>query len=140
MHVAYYHLPGLFEFYELYRTFLPLFRGHREYFYSWCDIGSIYGAPADCIWGGYKHIIFHRQQNIIRGAVPATIIRVVMRFDLFLAADPIALVVMRVPFALFQAADGLGFEGIAALVVGMPFGFLFPTDEFIALDGMGMLV
>ena len=50
--MAHYHLPGLFEFYELYRIFLPLFREHREYFYSWCDIGSIYGAPADCIWGG----------------------------------------------------------------------------------------
>ena len=49
---AYYHLPGLFEFYELYRAFLPLFRGHREYFYDWCVIGSIYGAPADCLWGG----------------------------------------------------------------------------------------
>lgn len=50
--VAFYHLPGLFEFYELYRIFLPLFREHREYFYDWCDIGSVYGAPADCIWGG----------------------------------------------------------------------------------------
>lgn len=50
--IAYYHLPGLFEFYELYRLFLPLFRSHREYFYDWCEIGSIYGAPADCIWGG----------------------------------------------------------------------------------------
>ena len=49
---AYYHLPGLFEFYELYRVFLPLFREHREYFYDWCEIGSVYGAPADCIWGG----------------------------------------------------------------------------------------
>ena len=49
---AYYHLPGLFEFYELYREFLPLFRAHREYFYDWCEIGSIYGAPADCVWGG----------------------------------------------------------------------------------------
>ena len=49
---VYYHLPGLFEFYELYREFLPLFRSHREYFYDWCEIGSIYGAPADCIWGG----------------------------------------------------------------------------------------
>ena len=27
--IAYYHLPGLFEFYELYRAFLPLFRDHR---------------------------------------------------------------------------------------------------------------
>lgn len=49
---AYYHLPGLFEFYELYSVFLPLFRRHREYFYEWCEIGSIYGAPAECIWGG----------------------------------------------------------------------------------------
>lgn len=49
---AYFHLPGLFEFYELYRVFLPLYREHREYFYDWCEIGSIYGAPSDCIWGG----------------------------------------------------------------------------------------
>ncbi len=49
---AYYHLPGLFEFYELYRRFLPLYREHPEYFYDWCEIGSIYGAPMDCLWGG----------------------------------------------------------------------------------------
>lgn len=49
---AYYHLPGLFEFYGLYSLFLPLFYNHREYFYDWCEIGSIYGAPADCLWGG----------------------------------------------------------------------------------------
>ena len=49
---AFYHLPGLFEFYELYRVFLPLFRQPREYFYDWCEIGSIYGAPGDCLWGG----------------------------------------------------------------------------------------
>lgn len=49
---AYYHLPGLFEFYELYEAFLPIYREHREYFYDWCGIGSIYGAPADCIRGG----------------------------------------------------------------------------------------
>ena len=34
---AIYHLPGLFEFYELYRRFLPLFRTHREYFYDGCE-------------------------------------------------------------------------------------------------------
>ena len=50
--IAYYHLPGLFEFYELYSAFLKLWCEHREYFYDWCDIGSVYGAPADCIWGG----------------------------------------------------------------------------------------
>ena len=49
---AYYHLPGLFEFYELYRLFLPLFREKREWFYPWCELGSLYGAPADCLWGG----------------------------------------------------------------------------------------
>lgn len=52
MKKAYYHLPGLFEFYELYKVFLSIYREHREYFYDWCEIGSIYGAPADCVWGG----------------------------------------------------------------------------------------
>lgn len=51
-HTAHYHLPGLFEYYELYSAFLPIFYEHREYFYDWCDIGSIYGAPSECIWGG----------------------------------------------------------------------------------------
>ena len=50
--IACYHLPGLFAFYDLYAAFLPLYREHREYFYDWCEIGSLYGAPADCIWGG----------------------------------------------------------------------------------------
>lgn len=49
---ARFHLPGLFEFYELYQRFLPLYKAHREYFCDWCEIGSIYGAPSDCIWGG----------------------------------------------------------------------------------------
>lgn len=49
---AYYHLPGLFEFYELYQVFLPLYYKHRNYFYDWCNIASIYGAPSDCLWGG----------------------------------------------------------------------------------------
>ena len=52
MPTAHYHLPGLFEFYDLYRAFLPLYRTHREYFYDWCDIASLYGAPAGCLWGG----------------------------------------------------------------------------------------
>lgn len=52
MCMTHYHLPGLFEFYGLYRVFLPLFYEHRDYFYEWCDIGSVYGAPENCIWGG----------------------------------------------------------------------------------------
>ena len=49
---AVFHLPGLFEFYELYRRFLPLFREHRDWFYGECSIGSVYGAPAGCRWDG----------------------------------------------------------------------------------------
>ena len=52
MRKAVYHLPGLFEFYELYRAFLPLLRKHRDWFYEESEIGSIYGAPSDCLWGG----------------------------------------------------------------------------------------
>lgn len=50
--IVYYHLPGLFEFYDFYSKFLPLYQNHREYFYNWCEIGSIYGAPEDALWGG----------------------------------------------------------------------------------------
>ena len=49
---ALFHLPGLFEFCDFYKVFLPLFYEHREYFYDRADIASLYGAPADCIWGG----------------------------------------------------------------------------------------
>ena len=49
---AHFHLPGLFEFYDFYRVFLPLYRKHRDFFYDWCEIDSIYGSPQDCLWGG----------------------------------------------------------------------------------------
>lgn len=50
--VARFHLPGAFEFFEFYRVFIPLFFDHRDWFYDWCEIGSVYGAPGDCLWGG----------------------------------------------------------------------------------------
>ena len=50
--LIHYHLPGLFEFYEFYKIFLPLYREHRDWFYDWCEIASIYGAPEGCLWGG----------------------------------------------------------------------------------------
>ena len=50
--IAHYHLPGLFEFYEFYKVFLPLYREHPDWFYEWCDIASIYGAPEGSLWGG----------------------------------------------------------------------------------------
>ena len=49
---VHYHLPGLFVFYEFYKVFLPLYREHRDWFYEWCDIASIYGAPEGSLWGG----------------------------------------------------------------------------------------
>lgn len=49
---AKFHLPGLFEFYDFYKVFLPIYEEHREYFYEWCEIASLYGAPEVCIWGG----------------------------------------------------------------------------------------
>ena len=49
---ACFHLPGLFEFYDLYSAFLKLYKEHREFFYEKCVIASLYGAPADCLWGG----------------------------------------------------------------------------------------
>ncbi|MCR4821417.1 MAG: hypothetical protein K5873_00920 [Treponema sp.] len=50
--IAHFHLPGLFEFYDFYEVFLPLYQNHREYFYPFCRIDSIYGCPQDCLWGG----------------------------------------------------------------------------------------
>ena len=49
---AVFHLPGLFEFYEFYKAFLKLFYSHREYFYDYVELGSIYGSPRDTIWSG----------------------------------------------------------------------------------------
>ncbi len=49
---ARFHLPGLFEFYDFYKEFLPLYFSRREYFYDWAELSSLYGAPGQCIWGG----------------------------------------------------------------------------------------
>ena len=54
--IAHYHLPGLFESFEFYKVFLPLWREHRDWFYDWCDIASIYGSPGDCLWGGGRAV------------------------------------------------------------------------------------
>jgi len=52
MNTQLFHLPGLFEFFDFYKAFLPVFFDKREWFYESAAIGSIYGAPADCLWGG----------------------------------------------------------------------------------------
>jgi hypothetical protein len=49
---AVFHLPGLFEFYDFYSIFLPVFYENRTFFYDHVSIGSIYGAPAGSLWGG----------------------------------------------------------------------------------------
>lgn len=60
---ACYHLPGLFEFFNFYSVFLPLFYSHREYFYDWCEIASIYGAPSGCIWNGGRTDFSGAEEN-----------------------------------------------------------------------------
>jgi collagenase-like PrtC family protease len=49
---AYFHLPGLFAFSPLYRTFLYLYKTEREKFNDWVEIGSVFGAPRMACWGG----------------------------------------------------------------------------------------
>lgn len=49
---AFFHLPGLFEFAEFYEAFLPVFFENPDWFYENYKIASIYGSPADCLWGG----------------------------------------------------------------------------------------
>ena len=63
MNTAHYHLPGLFEFFELYKVFLPLFYEQRNLFYDWCDIGSIYGAPEGSLWGGGRTSFGNADEN-----------------------------------------------------------------------------
>lgn len=49
--MIYYHLPGLFEFFDLYQNFISIYNNEKEKFND-CCIGSIYGAPPGCIWNG----------------------------------------------------------------------------------------
>jgi len=49
--MIYYHLPGLFEFFGLYRDFIDIYTNEKEKFND-CRIGSIYGAPPGCKWNG----------------------------------------------------------------------------------------
>lgn len=47
---AFFHLPGLFSHYNFYKKFLPVFYNFRHFFYSYIEIGSIYGSPSFAIW------------------------------------------------------------------------------------------
>ena len=49
---AVFHLPGLFEFFDFYQVFFRVFSEHRDFFYPWARVGSVYGAPADSLWAG----------------------------------------------------------------------------------------
>ena len=43
--------PACLRFTTCIVAFLPLYRKHREYFYDWCEIGSLYGAPVGLYLG-----------------------------------------------------------------------------------------
>lgn len=53
---AHFHLPGLFEFYDFYRVFLPLYRKHRDFFTT-----------------GARLIRFMARRKIVFGAVGARV-------------------------------------------------------------------
>ncbi len=57
MKIASFSLPGLFEFYEFYKVFLPFYYSHKDYFYEFAEIDSIYGSPADCIFNGGRESV-----------------------------------------------------------------------------------
>lgn len=50
--IAYFHLPGLFEFSYIYKNFLNMYVNEREKFNSWVAIECLYGNPTECLWGG----------------------------------------------------------------------------------------
>lgn len=49
--MIYFHLPGLFEYFDLYKFFINIFKCESNKFRD-VKIGSIYGAPAGCLWNG----------------------------------------------------------------------------------------
>ena len=55
MKKAYFHLPGIFEFYDFYTRFIYLYSNDRGKFNDWAEIGSIYGAPRDSLWSGGRN-------------------------------------------------------------------------------------
>lgn len=49
--MIYYHLPGLFEYFDIYKILIDIFQNEPHKFRE-VQIGSIYGAPTDCLWNG----------------------------------------------------------------------------------------
>lgn len=73
MDKAYFHLPGIFEFYDFYSHFLFLFFNDRGKFNDWAEIGSIFGAPRDSLWsGGRNKISMDDTENSVRKLMFAT--------------------------------------------------------------------
>lgn len=52
MQNIYFHLPGLFEFFDFYQVLLYVYKEERDKFNDWANIGSIYGAPREALWNG----------------------------------------------------------------------------------------
>lgn len=52
MNQIYYHLPGAFEFFNIYKYFIPMFYNNRSKFYDFANIYCLYGCPAYFSWSG----------------------------------------------------------------------------------------
>lgn len=71
MKKAYFHLPGIFEFYDFYTHFIYLYSNDREKFNDWAEIGSIYGAPRDSLWsGGRNKFAMDNTENAVADFMP----------------------------------------------------------------------
>ena len=60
-----FHLPGVFVFSAFYREFLKLYRQMPEAFMENMEIGSIYGAPAHCIWNGGRFMYNEAPKQVL---------------------------------------------------------------------------
>lgn len=47
-----YHLPGAFEYFNVYKVLIPLFFNERKKFYDFADLYCVYGSPAFFPWNG----------------------------------------------------------------------------------------
>ena len=52
MQDVYFHLPGIFEHFDFYEVFMATYYQDRDKFYSWAQVGSIFGALREAFWNG----------------------------------------------------------------------------------------
>lgn len=67
--IAYFHLPGLFEFTAFYDTFLKIYNEEQYKFNDWIKIECLYGNPSHCLWGGGRQRLNSFDEQDVLGVV-----------------------------------------------------------------------